>query len=371
MALAALALLGLSCGQADLVASVLLTSDGTASGGTSAEGVGGGTGTIGLGGLGSVPTPPDPYQPAPTLFAYEGRLRDHCGEPLALRGVAEFIGWTAGSDGDPEYFEMAKTGANAVRVMWQQTGEAAALGLAIENAVAEGLVPVVELQGTFRSVPEDEALRESLAYWLQPAVLEVLIGHEKSLVLEISSWVTQSLPRVAWVDLYADALAELRAAGLRLPIAIVEPTWSLDPVNVAEAMVELAERDPLHNVVLAFDFWSGGTFALETRLQAFRSAGVASYISEFSEYRILDCPDSPIDVSAVMRASAQYDGSWFAWSWGAIPNAGSCAGYLDMTTDGTVLTLTDYGNLVALEDPNGISRTATAFRTHTAASCPL
>ena len=74
---------------------------------------------------------------------------------------------------------------------------------------------------------------------------------------------------------------------------------------------------------------------------------------------------------AVMAVAADNDGSWFAWSWGAIPNAGACAGYLDMTTDGTVQTLTEFGALVALEDPNGISRTATAFKTDRATSCPL
>ncbi len=351
----------LACGQTELKASSLRADDGSVM-------IDGG---IGAGGLGAVPTPLEPYEPAPTLFTHEGELRDHCGEPIVLRGVAELIAWTPGRDGDPEFFEIAKTGANAVRIMWQQEEPAAALDAALTEAVAQGLIPVVELQESFRSGPEADALAESMEYWMAPAVVQVLKKHERALIVELASWASQSAPSSEWIELYSEAVSSFRGEDLRMPIAIVEPSWGPNSTSVASAMAELLGRDPVENLLVAFDFWSGNVPALERRFQAFDDQGVASYISEFSEYQIFNCPDGETDVSAVMATAANYGASWFAWSWGAVPNAGSCAGYLDMTTDGTVATLTDFGALVALEDPNGISRTATAVGTISESQCPL
>src|SRR5688572_19295789 len=68
------AALVMACGETELIASALLPDDNPP--------------IIGEGGLGNVPTDPPPYDAAPTLFTFGGKLRDHCGEELALRGVA-------------------------------------------------------------------------------------------------------------------------------------------------------------------------------------------------------------------------------------------------------------------------------------------
>lgn len=365
-----------ACGQTQLSASRLEESDpsvglddGAASGGAAISD--NPPLAVGEGGAGPVPQQPPPYAAAPTLFSQGGSLRDHCGEPIVLRGVSEFIGWTEGGDGEPEFFEIATVGANAVRIMWRSEEAPEALGPVIERARGQGLIPVVDLHETFTSIPESEAFERVLDYWLDPRVVEVLLANQQSLIVELSSWAAPSSPLATWLDLYEKAIAAFRAAGLRMPIAVAEPSWGqADPEQVATAMTQLVSRDSAANLLVAYPFWGGTAASLASRLGAFSLAGVASYISEFSEYHIRDCPDVVIDVDGILTEAARLDGSWFAWSWGSVPNAGACVGYLDMTTDGTVETMTPFGALVALEHPGGISRSAVALRTDPQTACP-
>jgi len=354
----ACALVGASgCGQTELLASAFLPPENPP--------------IIGEGGLGNVPSDPPPYDPAPTLFTFDGKLRDHCGEPIILRGVAELIAWTPGQDGSPEYFEMAKTGANSVRVQWRDDATAAALDLALTGAEAQGLIPVLELQNaTFTSLPEADALAAVMAYWMQPAVLSVLLAHQATLVLEISSWVSQSALAAQWVELYASTIADLRAAGLQAPIAIVHPSWSIQYSVYADAMAELLKRDSIGNVLSAFDGWVGGAEQAAARWQALSAVGVVGYVSEFSSHQLANCPLTPIDGAALLDAAQAAGGGWFAWAWGTLPTA-NCEGFLTLTLDGTFATLTAWGTMIALEHPAGLSRTATVLRTSPTSTCPL
>jgi mannan endo-1,4-beta-mannosidase len=74
-------------------------------------------------------------------------LYDRCGEQVVLRGVNEMIVWSGGRDGNPEFSEIAKTGANAVRIVWTEEGTAAELDAVITNALGNHLVPMVEHHG--------------------------------------------------------------------------------------------------------------------------------------------------------------------------------------------------------------------------------
>lgn len=344
------------CGETELIASSLLPDDNPP--------------VIGEGGLGSVPTEPPPYEAAPTLFTFGGKLRDHCGEEIALRGVAELIAWTPGQDGDPEYFEIAKTGANAVRIMWRDDAPTDALAAALGGAQAQGLIPVVELQeGTFRNMPEEDALALTMAFWTDPEVLTVLRAHQTTLILEISSWVSQSAFATDWVRIYSEAIGDLRAAGLLCPIAIVHPSWSQDPVRFPESMAALLAADPVGNVLSAFDLWSGSAEEATDKWAALGEVGVAAYISEFSSHQLLSCPMYPIDGPAILDAAQAAGGSWFAWAWGSLPSTG-CPGFLALTTDGTFATLTAWGTTIALDHRASLARTAVALTTTSSSMCP-
>lgn len=265
------------------------------------------------------------------------------------------VAWSSDQDGDPEFFEMAKTGANAVRIVWVSTASAEALNGALRTARAAGLVPVVELhdgQGDFAMLPE------LVAYWSAPETVTVLREHERALLVEIGGGLGGVVPREEWEEGYRNALTTLRAAGLRMPLVIHAPEWGNDVQRLIESGPELLEADPARNLLFAFSAWQASAEAVLDTLGTLARLELPVLVAEFSGYLVGDCPLQPFDYATFLGGAARERVGWFAWSWGAVPNV-DCEGALDMTTDGTVSGLRDWGLEVALGHPEGISRTST------------
>ena len=113
------------------------------SGSTSAAGSGGDAGREDV--SSSEPSAEPASGPRDTLYVQGGTLRDRCGEKLVLRGINHptmFI------DREGKALpEIAKTGANAVRLFWYaKKGVAISeADAAISRAIAEHMVPILEM----------------------------------------------------------------------------------------------------------------------------------------------------------------------------------------------------------------------------------
>ena len=76
-------------------------------------------------------------------FRVQGRyLYDRFGNKVILVGVNKMIIWTD-RDGLPSFPEIAKTGANSVRLVWGTEGTAEELDIAIANAIEPKLTEIV------------------------------------------------------------------------------------------------------------------------------------------------------------------------------------------------------------------------------------
>jgi mannan endo-1,4-beta-mannosidase len=295
--------------------------------------------------------------PPGETFSVDGRfLHDRCGQRVVLRGVNEMIVWSDGQDGVPEFAEIAKTGANAVRVTWTSDAPASALDVAIANAASTGLIPLVELhdgQGDFSK------LSQLVDHWVRADVLSVVQKHERLLLVGIGGGVGSVVARDAWVTGYASALARMRAAGIRAPIVIDAPGSGRDAQRIIDAGQAVIDSDPQRNVLFGFSLWSAQniTDAVERHFPAAAALELPVFVAELSGYSFEGCETTPLDTGAVLAAAREHQIGWFAWSWGAVPNA-RCSGLLDMTRDGTLAGLAGWGYDVALGDPNGISSTS-------------
>jgi len=84
-------------------------------------------------------------QAAYSGFKVNGRfLNDMNGDRFIPVGLNKMIIWTD-IDGIPSYEEMAKTGANTVRIVWTTDGAPEQLNVAIHNCRMNHMVPMVEL----------------------------------------------------------------------------------------------------------------------------------------------------------------------------------------------------------------------------------
>ncbi len=108
-----------------------------ATGGADSKELGSGTGAT----VSRSPETISSQPPNRSLYVEGGFLRDHCGAPFVMRGATEMVIWSEDRDGAPEFSEIAKTGANAVRIVWLLDGSPSELEVVLSHANQDGFGP--------------------------------------------------------------------------------------------------------------------------------------------------------------------------------------------------------------------------------------
>lgn len=310
--------------------------------------------------------------PMGTFRVMGSKLMDRCGEEVILRGVNEMIVWSSGLDGDPEFSEIAKTGANVVRIVWNEDGTADQLDVAITNALAQKLIPMIE----HHSATGDLSLLPAVVdYWVSPDVLAVIKKHEANLLLNIANEagdgsVTETTFRAA----YEPEITRLRAAGLVLPLILDAPSWGQN-INVLQASWEaLTAFDPEHNLMFSVHMWwddAEGT-RVKTELEQSVTAGMPLIVGEFAQHAVSGCSSAPFAYGVLLEEAQKAGIGWLAWSWGGVENA-DCAddGAFDMTVGGIYGTWKEaWGEEVAVSHPASIQNTSVRPASITSGACP-
>lgn len=307
-------------------------------------------------------------------FRVEGRfLHDRCGEKVILRGVNEMVVWSGGKDGLPEFVEIAKTGANTVRIVWNEEGTAAELDVAIENALANDMIPMVE----HHSATGDLSLLPSTVdYWTSPDVLAVLKKYEADLLLNIANESGDAeVTAPEFQAAYTAEITRLRNAGLVLPLVIDAPGWGQN-IDVLQATgPALLEHDPESNLLFSVHMWwddEAGTRVV-SEIQESVDMGLPLIVGEFAQHSVWQCAQNPFAYEVLLAEAEEHEIGWYAWSWGGVINGdcnGEGEGSFDMTVGGVFGTWKEpWGEDVALTDPNSIQNTSVRPASITAGSC--
>jgi mannan endo-1,4-beta-mannosidase len=265
--------------------------------------------------------------------------------------------WTAGKDGVPELGEIAKTGANSVRIVWNEEGSAAELDVAITNALAEKLIPIVEHHGATGKL-EDVAAKV-IPYWTQADVLAVLKKHEANLLLNIANEAgDDKVTADAFEAAYTSAVAALRGAGIRVPLIIDAPSWGQDIDRLQASGPKLLAADPLHNLMFSVHmWWSDAQGARVTQeLQQSVDLKLPLLVGEFAQHAVYQCDQAPFAYSVLLTEAQKHEIGWLVWSWGGVPN-NDCKemGPFDMTLGGAFGTWSGaWASDVAVDHPNSL-----------------
>lgn len=304
---------------------------------------------------------PSGSQPLRETFYVEGRfLHDGCGEKVVLRGVNEMIVWSPQRDGLPEFVEIARTGANAVRIVWNEEGSADDLDRAITNSIENQLIPMVE----HHSATGDLSLVPTVVDdWTQPDVVAVLQKHARYLLLNIANEAGDADVEEGEFQLtYESAISRIRETGIQVPLIIDAPTWGQDIDMLQAVGPSLLEFDPLHNTMFSVHMWWTDATGDRVRRELQESAdmGLPLLVGEFADHAVHLCDESPFDYGTLLDEAQRLEIGWLAWSWGGVQN-NDCmdAGPFDMTVDGTFGEWkTDWGREVAVDHPNSIQNTS-------------
>lgn len=309
----------------------------------------------------------------PDTFRVTGaKLHDRCGEEVVLRGVNEMIVWSSGKDGDPEFTEIAKTGANVVRIVWNDEGTAAQLDTAITNALAQKLIPMIEHHGATGDLT---LIPTVVDYWVQPDVVAVIKKHEKDLLLNIANEPGDGTVTAAtFQPVMETAITRLRETGIVLPLILDAPNWGQN-IDVIQATWEaLTAHDPQHNLLYSVHMWwhdEAGT-RVTSELEESATAGMPLIVGEFSQHAVYQCSLAPFAYETLLSEAEELGVGWLAWSWGSVPN-NDCKddGGFDMTVGGVFGTWAGtWAEEVAVTDPNSITNTSVRPASIEAGVCP-
>jgi mannan endo-1,4-beta-mannosidase len=300
-------------------------------------------------------------KPSSAHLYVRGRdLYDRCGEKLVLRGINHMVIWT---DREGATFpEIARTGANSLRIVWtlkDHPGDEA-LDAVLTKAVAAKLIPIIELHdatGKLDMVPQ------LVDFWTRPTIVALLKRHEASLILNIANEAGSNGTKAdAFIAVYRPAIERLRAAGIGVPLMIDAPGWGQDIDVLQEVAPELLAADPDKNLLFSAHLWwvqgnntpdPGSTKRIKSELEESVAMGLPLVIGEFAHAGV-GCQKS-IDYKTILSEADRHGIGWLAWSWG--PGNNDCA-EMDMTTDGKLESLRDWGLEVAITDPHSIKNTA-------------
>ncbi|HEX5659563.1 MAG TPA: cellulase family glycosylhydrolase [Polyangiales bacterium] len=291
-----------------------------------------------------------------TYYVREGKLLDPCGEELVVRGVNHPTMYE--DRAGKAMPEIAKTGANVVRLFWfgGHGIPITALEPALEAAVASGMVPMLELHDSTGRWQ----LEPIVAWWTEPAARALIERHEQHLIVNIANEATAPDDE-AFVRDYTRAIASLRSAGIRVPLVIDAGKVGRDYEQVLRHGDALLAADPLHNVLVSAHLYDAlprsayaDLFARARTLQA------PFIVGEFANREPPGC-GAEIEYAALIDEAQRAGIGWLAWSWGdrylpTVFNA-DCDQF-DMTTRLTYESLFGWGREVAVTLPASIQNTA-------------
>ena len=313
-----------------------------------------------LAGVLSAPAPSSGGDGAKTVadgFRVEGRhLYDRCGERVVLRGVNKMIIWTD-IDGDPSFGEIAKTGANAVRIVWLTSGSAEQLDEVISNCVAEQLVPLVELHD---AIGDWSLLPVLVDYWTRPDILEVIARHRLYLLINIGNEVGDaSVTPYEFRTGYESAVKQMRAAGIHVPLIIDGTDWGKDIDVLQSEGPALIDADPDHNLMFSIHMWWPRMWGYdeETVIEELEESvelELPLIVGEFGN-QWTDSALGEIPYLTIVEQTHLLGIGMLPWEWGPGNNPQT---WLDMTADGTFDTLQGWGLEIAITHPFSIRNTA-------------
>ena len=303
-----------------------------------------------------------------TLMVKGRKLFDVNNEQVVLRGINEMFIWSDDVTGKTFMPEIAKTGANTVRIVWlnnENTPKASSenLDIVIQNCIDQGMFPMPELHG---ATGDFSKLQKQVDYWVKPEVVDVMKKHEAYVMLNIANECgAHGVEPSEFSDGYKKAIDRIRETGLKCPLVIDASGWGQDLEILLETGNELLNHDPLQNIIFSVHMWwvadDGSTNRIIKGIERSVEQELPLIVGEFAPMGV-GCKRS-IDYKTIMEQCEKHNIGWLAWSWGGAQN-GDCA-EMDMTRGekrGLYEGLTDWGLEVAVTNPYSIQNTSNKTR---------
>ena len=292
-----------------------------------------------------------------TMYVDGRFLYTAAGEKVVLRGVNEMMVWSDDPTGEFIYPQIAKSGANVLRLVWTTEGDLETLEQSFENSLNQGMIPMVELHDATGKM---ELVPKMVDWWVRPEVVELIERHKKWFILNIANEPgTDDVTRSEFVETYREAIDRIRGAGIKVPLVIDASDWGKDEEMILDTWRELRDHDPLKSVMFSVHtYWvEDQQERLDHLMEQVVEQEIPFLFGEGPQAYGYDC-ESEFPWRDLIRQGQEKQVGWIAWSWG-YQNNGDCPGRFDMTTDGVYGNWeNEWGEGLVETDPNSIRNTS-------------
>lgn len=278
--------------------------------------------------------------PHSTIYVAQGRIFTAAGEPLVMRGFNEMFVWSSDKTGERWLPEMAKTGANSVRLVWDHEDTAPQdLVTLIERSIEHKMVAIPECHNATGKWGDE--LQACIHFWNNPLLIEAIERNRQWTILNIANEAgDHDVSDADFIKVYSEAITLLRQWGYTVPIMIDASGWGQNLPQLLAVGPQLQAADPLGNIIFSAHSYWAADIAIDyyhKTARAPEAQGIAVIIGEGpSVTRVGQCDDkTPLPYLEGMKILQEAQIGWLNWSWGGARN-GDCDDYLyfDITHKG-------------------------------------
>jgi len=302
-------------------------------------------------------------QPTVTMYVNGRNLYSAVGEKVVFRGVNEMFVYSGDKQGVTSLHQIAQTGANAVRIVWNTGGSASDLDALIGNCISNKVIPIVQLDDITGNLNN---LQTCLNYWKRADIITAINKYKKWAIINIANEAGDNNTTDAqFQTAYIDAVAQLRGVGYTMPFIIDAAGYGQNENSILNTWSAILQSDPQHNIVFSLHpYWKDAvTQNLQTRFTNLFNAVVANnipfMIGEGPQQVGWDC-STAIPYSWVMQQCQTNGIGWLVWTWGAVQDGtGGCGTNFNVTNNGNFGSWSNtWGQAIAVTDPNSIQNTS-------------
>ncbi|NJM19230.1 MAG: glycoside hydrolase family 5 protein [Richelia sp. SL_2_1] len=320
-----------------------------------------------------------------TFYTKGKFLYDSLGNKIILRGINLPLLDDWNFPQTDKLTELAKTGANAVRIQWYKNyGQVdrpnysiADLDKFLTKCKANRIIPIVFLGDLTCKSDVNLLNSELIPWWTSQPVLSVLKKHQKYLIINLANelgvyrWSNNPTTALnSFKDAYKNAIAKIRQH-LQVPIMIDAPDCGMSIEVFTKIGKELTNSDRSRNLLFSgHAYWAGynGIPHLKTAIDANLPIVFGEIANKQDEninnstsycYYDLDgtgknhAPQNNFTYQKLLPILKQQQIGWFAWSWWK----DRCT-ERQMAENGDFSNLTPYGKDIVNNSVYGLKVTA-------------
>jgi hypothetical protein len=268
------------------------------------------------------------------FFTNNGKIYDANGKQFIPMGFNGAVFWQDESCAKKSIAEIAKTNANAVRLVsvipakssWSWSSRFINQRALIDSCIKYQLVPVLEFHDAtcgvgYETDADNKDLKSVVDYWLTPELVQLCKDYEQKMIVNIANeWGPGD---INWKIAYDTAVAKMRRAGINnLMMIDAGGNCGQNPNTILTWAQNIIDADPQKNIVFSqhmYAFWvtadktkEGWQHSVETTLTQFKDLNIPFVVGEFGWEGTTDVRYNP---RLIVQKCAELGAGWFFWSW--------------------------------------------------------